>query len=197
MLTDIGLMPFLHQKLKFPSSSVALDVAVVLLSGFLGKQCAIKAGLPLWWRRDDKLSIEKQLISLFAFGVMVILPNTLISLYYANDETVPWLHFSNVNETVLLALRAALQEEIVFRLFLFSLSVLVAGRLVNSRKLVIIIGMVLSTFLFAAMHSGYVMAFASGLILAHIFCCSGLLPAMAVHFLADAIPWLLVCFACS
>ncbi len=187
-------MPFLHQKLKFPSYSVALDVAVALLSGFLGKQCAIKAGVSLWWRSSDKLSINKQLISLFTFGIMVILPNTLITLYYANNETVSWIRFSNVNEAVLLALRAALQEEIVFRLFLFPLSALVVGRMVNSRKSVIMIGTVLSAFLFAAMHthSGYVMAFASGLILAHIFCSNGLLPAMVVHFLADVIPWIIL-----
>ena len=121
--------------------------------------------------------------------------NTLVNLTYLNQATqLPyWLTLLIPETAVALSLRAALTEEIVFRLFLFLLATWVIERFIHSQKRSMIVGAVASAFMFALMHgSGFAVAFPLGLALVYIYHRGGLLPAMIVHFFADAIPSALI-----
>jgi membrane protease YdiL (CAAX protease family) len=129
---------------------------------------------------------------LILLGLAIIIPNTLI--YYFSQSvisTIPWLSFSNLKEPILLALRAGIHEEIVYRLFIFTLATYLVSTIIESKRKSVIIGMVLSSIVFGLLH-GFYFAYLSGAILAYIFYKNGLISAIVVHFLADAIPWTLL-----
>ena len=73
------------------------DIFFIILTGALGLILAAKISFPLWWKRDNKKPLVKQLITLVILGLMVIVPNTLI-YYFSQDflSTISWLNFSNM-----------------------------------------------------------------------------------------------------
>lgn len=192
---NMGLSSFFMMKLnKEITGQVLFDVFTIILTVGLGFYLATKVNFPLWWKRDCEKSLAKQLIILILLGLAVIIPNTVI--YYFNQNTVaaiPWTNFTNLKEPILLAMRAGLQEEIIFRLFLFTLITYAATKIVHSTRKSIVIGIAISSLLFGMMHGFYPnFAYISGGILAYIFYKNGLIPAMIIHFLADVIPWILL-----
>lgn len=190
VITDILLISFLREKLNYEFPNVLFnDVVTILIAGLLGKSFAFKNGFPLWWHRNQRLSI------LFILGLAIILPNTLVYYYNENATAIaPWLNFSNFKEPILISLRAGLQEEVIYRLFIFSLIVSGVNKVVNSKRISLIIGIIVSAFIFGILHSGFYWAFISGLILAYICYSYGLFFAILIHFLADAVPFTLLYF---
>lgn len=193
MLIDIGLSSFFQVNLgEEIIPKIFVDVVIIILAGSVGKHFASKAKLPLWWRRYSDISLKRQLFILSILGLAVIISNILIYYYNLNFvAAISWLNFSNLKEPILLSLRASIQEEILFRLFIFTFVTYLMGKVIDSHKKSVIIGILLSAFIFGLMHRFY-FAYMSGVILAYVFYKNGLIPAIMIHFLADAIPWTLL-----
>jgi membrane protease YdiL (CAAX protease family) len=96
----------------------------------------------------------------------------------------------------ILSLSAALTEEVVFRLLLFSAFLYILGYLFRpillmnsgfSRRIPFIFSLVFSALLFGLIHGvfGFLFAFAAGIWLCFIFLRAGLEGAVLAHFLAD------------
>ncbi|SET61241.1 CAAX protease self-immunity [Natronincola peptidivorans] len=194
-IINIGLTSFIQDKLNENIIGKLLtDAVIIIIAGFIGKYLISKIGFPLWWNRDASISLRRQLVTLITLGLAIIIPNTL--MYYLNQDlisTVPWLDFSNYKEVILLSLRAGLHEEILFRLFIFTIVTYLANIVIVSAKKSVIVGIIISSFLFGLMHGGInTFAIIYGAILAHVYYKNGLIPAIIIHFLADAIPWTLL-----
>ena len=192
---NIGLAAFIQDKLNQEIfAKIFTDIAVIIIAGYIGKHFASKVGFPLWWHRNIRISLKRQFITLAMLGLAIIVPNTI--LYYFNQNllsTIPWLHFSNLKEVVLLSLRAGLLEEILFRLFLFTFVTYLGSRVTKSKQKSVIVGLLVSSFLFGFMHGGVnLQASIYGGILVYVYYKNGLIPAIIIHFLADAIPWTLL-----
>lgn len=91
-----------------------------------------------------------------------------------------------------LAFRAAQNEEVIFRFFLFPLVAWGVRHFVRSRRVSLVTGAMASSLFFGLIHPGFFPAFLMGLALVYIYHQRGLLPAMVVHFFTDAIPYVLV-----
>ena len=194
-ILDIGLAQYfqdiLHEELF---GKIFTDLLLVITAWIVGKRYIAKAGFPLWWKRNNSISILKQLLFMSMLGLAIIIPNTLI--YYANQnltDVTPWLNFSSLKDVIFLALRAGLQEEILFRLFIFPTTVYLAGRVITSEKSKMLIGVLITSLIFGLMHGGVnIPAIVFGAILAYTYYKNGLVPVIIIHFLANAIPWILL-----
>lgn len=194
LLINMSLSSFIELNLGTSlTNQMFYDIFLIILTGGLGLILAPKVSFPLWWKRDDKKPLVKQLIILVILSLTIIIPNTII-YYFSQDviTTISWLNFSNLKEPVSLAVRAGIQEEIIYRLFLFSLITYIALKITNSEKKSVALGIILSSLFFGIMHGGFYFAFICGGLLAYIFYKNGLIPAIIVHFLADVIPWVLL-----
>lgn len=194
-IINIGLVSFIQDKLNEGIfEKILADIIIIVIVGFIGKHFASKVGFPLWWYRNMSVSFKKQFFVLIMLGLVIIIPNTLI--YYFNQNyvsTVSWLNFSNFKEIVLLSLRAGLYEEILFRLFVFTLVTCLVTKVIKSKQKSIIMGIIISSFIFGLIHGGVnIQASIFGGTLAYIYYKNGLVPAIIIHFLADAIPWTLL-----
>ncbi|AKL95045.1 abortive infection protein [Clostridium aceticum] len=194
-IINIGLTSFTQDKLnENVVGKLLTDAVIIIITGFIGKYFISKVGFPLWWNRDTSISLAKQLFVLIALGLLIIIPNTL--MYYLNQDlvaTVPWIDFANFKEIVLVSLRAGLHEEILFRLFVFTTVTYLANKEIDSQKKSMILGMIISSLLFGLMHGGMnIFVIAYGVILAYVYYKNGLIPAIIIHFFADAIPWTLL-----
>lgn len=113
-------------------------------------------------------------------------------------QNVGWFTISKPFEAILLALRAGITEEIIFRLFLFSLLIWLLQKITahfnleNKKEKITIFSAIIASIIFAALHSFNILAFVLGLMLTFIYFKKGLIPVMIVHFFADVIPFLLV-----
>lgn len=192
-LINIGLSSFVQVKLEEQIiQKIFVDVVIIILTGFIGKYFVSKVNFPLWWHRNSSISFKRQLFILAILGIAIIIPNILI--YYFNQNfvsTISWLKFSNLKEPILLSLRAGIQEEILFRLFMFTTATYLANKVIDSQKKSVVIGMILSTLIFGVMH-GFYFAYISGVLLVYVFYKNGLIPSIIIHFLANAIPWTLL-----
>lgn len=191
-MINIGLASLITDRLnEVLFEKVITDILVILVAGFSGKFIAFKVGLPLWWYRNKSESLTRQLGIIALLGLFVIIPNSLI--YYFNQEyisTVPWLKFSSLKEVVLLALRAGLYEEILFRLFVFSGVIFLIKKITDSSQKQLVLGIVISSLLFGFMHGGInIQASILGGILTYTYYKNGLIPTITIHFMADVIPW--------
>ena len=179
---------------EISAETVAIENALfVLITGFLGLIFASRCNLPWWWRPGDGSPDAKRTsTTVLILGVALVVANTVINVAYRNRGL---LGASSLTPEVALALgfHAAIVEEIGFRLFLFSIGVWAANYVLHSRDGAIAIGALVSTLLFALFHpgSGNVLAFVLGFVILYIYYQRGLIPAMVVHFLADAIPFTL------
>ncbi len=95
----------------------------------------------------------------------------------------------DLTQAFFLSLRAGITEEVVFRLFLLSLSAWITLRIFHNRRGAIGVGVLVSSLLFGLIHPGFILAFLMGLAMAYIYLEAGLLPAMLVHFLGDFVPF--------
>lgn len=196
ILINLLLGTYTQAKLNEPLfQKLFSDAVLITITGLIGISLAKKIELPLWWNRDNEKSLSKQLAIIILLGLAIILPNTLN--YYYNQHlatTVSWLNFSKLHEPILVSLRAGLFEEVLYRLFGFTLITYIISKLVSSKKQSIIIGIFLSAVLFGLLHQGFIFAFYCGVILAYVYYKNGLLPAILIHFIADAIPFTLLYF---
>jgi membrane protease YdiL (CAAX protease family) len=193
MAIDLTLGSFIQMNLNEEIvSKILIDVLIIILTGYIGLRLVSKVNFPLWWRRYSRKSNKKQVVILIFLGLAIIIPNTLIYYFSQNlITTIPWLSFSNLKEPILLALRAGIQEQIVYRLFIFTLATYLVNTIIDSKTKSVMIGIILSSIVFGLLH-GFYFAYLSGALLAYIFYKNGLIPAMIVHFLADAVPWTLM-----
>lgn len=193
---NFALSSFFIEKLKQPIyQNIVSDGVIILLAGFLGMHLALKHNLPLWWRRIRNMSLFKQLLPIISLGLIMIISNSILYYYHLRVNgnpisSTPWLQFSNLKEIVLLSIRAGITEEIVFRLFIFTFAVYIVRKIIHREDLAVVLGIIISSLSFVLLHGGFnIVIFTYGIILAYIYLKNGLLPAIIVHVLSDAIPW--------
>jgi membrane protease YdiL (CAAX protease family) len=204
LLADLAVMPILqaagYVPAQIPTAAVLIwDFGFVLVAGLAGLFLAPRVGSPIWWRQGDSSRTSRR-ATLFpvVLGLVVVAYNSLSVVGYtlAHPDQMAalaaWSTALTPRSAIVLAFRAALNEEIVFRLFLFPLVAWIAGRLMRSRRIALVIGALASAFAFGLIHPGFFAAFVVGLAFVYIYYRRGLLPAMIVHFFADAIPYTLV-----
>jgi hypothetical protein len=198
---DAMLMPILTRFYLQDSIAIVLiyDFSVTLMAGCAGVFLTRRAGLPLWWRAsNDSPVLRQKTYIIVLLSLFVVICNAVLNLVYYvayPDQALqvsPWL-VSLTSETALaLSLRAALNEEVFFRLFLFPLILLVMRYCTHSQKASLVIAGLASATLVGLIHPGFVQAFLIGLALIYIYYQRGLLPAIVVHFFADAVPLVLI-----
>jgi len=177
------------------SKQITIELVCILPGGLLGLFFASRMGFPWWWRPSDG-SIKERWVSAITIilGAGFICINVLsVPLGTAADH--PLLQVTPFTTKIALAvsLRAALNEEIFFRLFVFSVAAWAINRVIHSRDGAIMIGAVVSAFLYALLHTPRGgMIFPVGLLFIYIYYKRGLLPVMVIHFFADAIPLVLL-----
>lgn len=201
---DVVLMPILqvasYVRSGWPTTVVLVwDFSTVLVAGLAGLFLAPRVGCPIWWRPSDSSRTSRRAILIpVVLGLVVVAYNSLSVVAYTlvhPDQMAalaPWSTALTPGSAVVLASRAALNEEILFRLFLFPLVAWIAGRLVHSQRTALIIGALASAFAFGLIHPGFWSAFMIGLALVYIYHQRGLLSAKIVHLFTDATPYTLV-----
>lgn len=172
------------------------DFSVVLLTGLAGLFFAPRVNCPLWWRSHNSPSESKRAAYITgALGLAVVIGCSMLNIAsYMSDpnqalQVAPWIALLTPERGLALSFRAALNEEILFRLLLFPLVAWVFKSFIHSRQGSLVIGALASSFVFGLIHPGFVMAFLTGLAIVYIYHQCGLFPAMSVHFLIDAISW--------
>lgn len=200
VVMDVAVMPILVGYYHQVSAIVFFnDFVVILLAGLAGIFFAPRVGCPLWRRHSinsSTLGRAAYFTAVLGFSVVVI--NTVVNLVYFMGyrshtlQVSPWLALLTPEIALALSFRAALTEEVLFRLFLFTLVAWIVGRLVHSQELSLVTGALASSIVFGLIHPGFLMAFLVGLALVYVYYRSGLLSAMTVHFFADAIPFVAI-----
>lgn len=204
VVADLALVPIFQVSGYLPSQAptivvLAWDFGVVLAAGLAGLFLAPRVGSPVWWRPGDGSPASRRatLITVL-LSLLVVAYNTLSVVIYAviyPDQMAagaPWIIALTPGRAIALAFRAALNEETVFRLFLFPLVGRGVGHFLRSQRASLIIGALVSALAFGLIHPGFWSAFLIGLAFVYIYHQRGLLPAMVVHFFTDAIPYTLV-----
>ena len=201
MVTDIILMPTLLETYHQPSESsiyfIANDLSVTLFTGLAGLFVAPRVCCPIWWQSKRNSEPWRGTALLTAVGVSIVIVNTLNNLISVEQSMrySPWLSLLTPPTALAVSFRAALNEEVIFRLFLFPLAAWVFKRL-KQTEISLIIGALTSSILFGLIHgAGFLWASLTGLALVYIYYQRGLLPAMSIHFFADAIPFVLISMA--
>jgi hypothetical protein len=201
VMMDVIIMSILLGYYLQTSATIVFvwDFSVVLLTGLAGLSLAPRVNCPLWWRsyRSSSESTRATYI-MVALGLVVVSGCSILNIasYMADPsqalEVAPWIALLTPERALALSFRAALNEEILFRLFLFPLVAWLAKCFRQSHQSSLVIGAFASSFVFGLIHPGFVMAFLTGLAIVYIYHQRGLFPAMSVHFLIDAISWLLI-----
>lgn len=197
-IVDTAILPVLLASAyrgATPAYVCAFDFGIVAIAGLSGAFFAARVGLPLWWRPcDGSKGSRRETAAVLALGLLVVLGNTLVLLASPDQlaRVAPWLLQLTPTSAVLLAARAALTENVVFRLLLFSLAVWVARRARLGTRAGLFAGAAVSALAFALIHPGGGVALLAGLALAYVFARRGLLAAMGVQFLGDAVPFLIL-----
>ena len=93
--------------------------------------------------------------------------------------------------SILISLRAGLNEEISFRLFLFPFLVWFLIHFTDSQKVIIGASALITAFIHGLMHPGFFVAFLMSLVLIYIYYKKGIFSAIFFHFIIDAIPFTL------
>jgi len=197
VLMDVVTMPILVGYYHQVSTIVFFDdFVVVFLAGLAGILFAPRVSCPLWLRRSTNSSkLGRAAYSSPILGFSVVVINTVVNLVYFTGcrsyvlQVSPWLAFLTPEIALAISFRAALNEEVLFRLFLFPLVAWMVGRLVHSQELPLVTGALTSSIVCGLIHPGFSMAFLVGLALVYVYYRSGLISAMTVHFFADAIPF--------
>ncbi|MGE5140791.1 MAG: type II CAAX prenyl endopeptidase Rce1 family protein [Rudaea sp.] len=189
-LIDIRVLPYLRS--SGMTSSPLVDVVVCLISGSLGIRLAVANGFPIWWQKRSELRPPGHLFVTAGLGLFVILLNTGVYLSSAPTQLPAWAASLTPELALLLASRAAVEEELLYRFLLFGLIAWIARQIRVERGVSLIVGAILSSMAFTLMHGTFYIPFLESLILAVIYFESGVLPAMFVHFWADAVPFLIL-----
>jgi hypothetical protein len=182
---------FLQTNTNYINTFIFVDVVIVLLSSIIGRKVAQKLELPVWWASYAEVESRRSIFISALIGIVIVGLNTFILCNY-NIDRIPWLRFTDIYQSLFLALRAALTEEVIFRLLIFSVTVKLSSKLIKSNSICFIIGVSASAITFAMLHNGVYLSFIFGIGLWYIYRNTGLIPAMVIHFLADFIPFSLI-----
>lgn len=201
---DVVLMPILqvagYVRSGWPTTGVLVwDFGTVSVAGLAGLFLAPRVGCPVWWRQGDRSPVsQRATLITIVLSLFVVVYNIVTVVGYAvayperRTALAPWSTTLTPGRAIALSFRAALNEETLFRLFLFPLVAWIAGRLVRSKRIALVVGALTSALILGLIHPGFWSAFMIGLALVYIYHQRGLLPAMIVHFFTDAIPYTLV-----
>jgi membrane protease YdiL (CAAX protease family) len=200
VMADTVAMPIVSKYLYGSASATIVfvsDFGIVLFAGIAGLFLAPRLGCPFWWRAGNGSPASRRMTLLTALlGLVVVASNALALLVYrdqvAHANVAPWMALLTPARAVALAFRAALNEEIFFRLFLFPGTAWVVGHFIPTRQASLLTGVLVSAIVYGVMHPGFLMAFLVGCAFSYIYYRLGLLPAMVVHFFTDAIPFTLL-----
>lgn len=162
------------------------DIGTLLIALMVGKSLTAKIHFPYLWKRQEDISMKKQVVNLIAIGTLLSIL-TFINNRFFTDSTISWISsVSNIKEVLLISLKAGIQEEILFRLFIFSLVTFLASKKIHSQKYAIIIGAIISSFLFGLIHLPYIVyPTLAGLVLSFVYYKNGLVPVIIIHSLVN------------
>lgn len=202
-VADVVLIPFFRCEYfsgAYDRSGMVIiavfDFCVVFIAGVLGLFFAARIGAAFWWHPSTKSSTSRQVsVNALLLGIAMVAFNTF-SIVYNRDQLAQadfWITCLVPRTAVVLSFRAGLNEEVIFRLFLFPVIAWAVARVSRSRDASLITGALVSSFFFGLIHPGFgfITAFLTGLALVYIYYHRGLLPAMIAHFFTDAIPFTL------
>ena len=181
------LQPLLYKGAK-PIIIYIFEFFEYAIFAFLGLVLVERTKLPGWWAKERS---KKTNLVVALLGATLVAANMALH-YYSRSEALrlaPWVGTLDLTQAFFLSLRAAITEEIIFRLFLISLSAWVILRIFHNRRGAIGVGVLVSSLLFGLIHPTFPLPFLMGLAMAYIYLRVGLLPAMAVHFLGDFVPF--------
>jgi len=195
---DVMIMPILSNLYHLASATAVLayDFSIMLVAGLAGLLLARRIDCPVWWRQGRGPSPSHRAdYVIVLLGLCIVILNALNNIVNIEQarQIAPWMALLTPETAIALSFRAALNEETIFRLFLFSLVAWIAMRLVGSRRVSLVLGALVSALVFGLIHGvGFVLAFSFGLAFAYMYFRRGLLAVMTVHFLANAIPFVVV-----
>lgn len=173
------------------------DFIFVMFFGLPGIYLTEQAGTPFLSRgKTDKSSLDSWVfIALLSFAIIILNTFAWYVSYRQAAGYLPWVRFLTPLNAVLLSAKAALSEEVIFRLFLFPLLIFVLKNFTNSIRIQVISSLIISAFIFSySLHSGSPVSFVAGIIIGHIYYKKGLGAAMVVHFIADCIPFVMLSY---
>jgi hypothetical protein len=175
---DAMLMPILVR--FYLQAGIALvliyEFSITLIAGWAGVFLARRVNSPLWWRSsNDSAVLRRKAYIIVLLGLLVVVCNTILNLVYYvayRDQALqlsPWLILLTPGIVLALSLRAALIEQVVFRLFLFPLILLVTRYFAHSQQGSLVIAGLASAFLVGLIHPRFVQSFLIGLALIYIY----------------------------
>lgn len=198
VLLNKGLSDVLFQNHSLLQQNLN-DLILLTVTGWLGIKLAGSLGLPVWWDHGEKDG--KSLWFLWGTGVLIIMLNTALNLYtYWGQEAQylqlqPWSGSLDLLQVVLFSARAAISEELLFRFFAISMILWLLGRFNDRKKQHVAISVVVSSALFAFIHTSVLVPFGFGVLLSLLYLRHGLFPVMAIHFFANLIPYGVIAMA--
>lgn len=201
---EVLLFPFYRCQASGPLNQSILariflgNIAIYLVAGVLGLYFASRLNLPLWcrWNSGSPDSRRVSFISLL-LGLGAVAANTLYMLSLLDQiqviDQTHWFFCLTPRTAAALSFKAALTEEIFFRLFLFPVVTWAFDHFLRLREVSLVFGALLSQFFFGLCHGqAMLVAFFVGFSLIYIYYKRGLIPVMVIHFFGDAIPFVLI-----
>lgn len=190
-LINLGLIDILPYNNTTVAQSLN-DFLIIAVTGCLGVAFAGKSKLPVWTAKISEN--KKHNLGIILLGFIAIAVNTIIFINSQQQalEVSPWLNQLTPLSALIISIRAALTEEIIFRLFFISAIMLFINKFMSSTKVPLILGVIIASVIFGSIHPGFLLAFVYGVVLSYIYINSGLIMVFIIHFFADFIPFLLV-----
>jgi len=172
------------------------DFFIVLITGLIGYNLSDKVKLPKWWH-DKNNDFKKSAIIIGIIGLIIVAGNTLINILmftsYREEllERESWIALLTPLTSILVSLRAAIMEEIIFRFFMITTITWALKFFISSERSNLTIAIILSSIIFGLIHSTFLVPLAFGLLLSYTYINYGLIPVLIIHFVANLIPFTL------
>ncbi|QOR35051.1 CPBP family intramembrane metalloprotease [Clostridium sp. 'deep sea'] len=196
VLLDLGLAGVVFIKKATLSQSIS-DFVIVVLAGIVGYLLAKHTDLPIWWRLNKK-NQKRNIIVLTVMAVVIVAVNSYVNIaaYIGNKSQLfkaqPPLELLDPLNAVLYSLRSALTEELIFRFLMISILVFMLQYFVKEAKLRRAISIFMASLLFALIHPIFIIPLIVGMLLSYMYVNYGLMPVLAVNFLANVIPFVYI-----
>ncbi len=178
------------------STQSLFDIVVLLASGSFGLVLADKLNLFVYYPSKEFIKSSFKMVFLILFlGLLLIATNEISWILYNKSGVLPaWAEKLDFNTAILISTRAAIYEEILFRLFLITALIYFLKNIISYRKSVFM-SVFVSAFIFSvSFHSGSTISFASGLLLGFVYLNTGIIPAILLHFMADAVSFITLAY---
>jgi len=204
ILSDINLS---DEQLPTSLANIVFYFIIFVLCSYAGIFFASKNGF-ITLISASLMPFRKKILQFLLYGLLggIVLGciNTVVFKLSLDSSNLPeWLNsFKSIKDTFVLSVRAALMEETIFRLFLFSgitwFSLLILHKLLKKEKhqlfmTSIIIGIVVSSLSFGLMHgSGFLYSSFMGVLLCIIYYKGGFESAIIAHFMGNFISFSIV-----